>query len=410
MSNETVFPNGIISPSIVTDAITIDALTFNTSGGEINFNNNTIINANLKIPENVIINGDFQVAQRGSSWSEVASGIYPADRWKFTSGGSLSATWDINISSDVPSVSASGENFMTSLLFSTHTDVNAIDSTSYAYVSQKIEGYKYRLLRGKPMTLSFWSKVTIGRNIGVFIKDVANSVYFVHPFVYATSDDWIFYKINIPAPTIGTWTTDNTGSLEVGFTFWCGSGHLDITNLDVWHSGSDIFAGNGAQIGLTSGEYASITGVSLVPGDYAYPYQHESYTEVLKKCKRYLCKIQHDTCYGEGAIYSLPTGTTSTFQIFLSLPEQMAKYPTLETSTVGTGAGDTFRVWNVGYDPGYTPSEFYVNSITLLGSSLSLANLSINVAGYGDHWIPGIDTAYLRDHGDASYLLFNAEL
>ena len=59
------------------------------------------------------ITTDFNVWQKGTSFSSVLAGIYTADRWLYLKSGSM--VHDMSLSSDVPTVAQSGRLFSNSL-------------------------------------------------------------------------------------------------------------------------------------------------------------------------------------------------------------------------------------------------------------------------------------------------------
>ena len=110
----------------------------------------------LQPNQNAIINGDFNVWQRGTSFSSVANLTYTADRWIYAKSGVM--VHDVISSTDVPTVAQAGRLISNSLKIDCTTIDSSIGSGDFNLLTQKIEGYNFVPLAQKAMTLSFWLK------------------------------------------------------------------------------------------------------------------------------------------------------------------------------------------------------------------------------------------------------------
>ena len=114
--------------------------------------------ADLFSNKNAIINGDFNIWQRGSSFISIADQQYSADRWIYAKSGAM--VHDISRTTDVPTAAQAGRVFNYSLLIDCQTIDNSISATDYCVIEQRIEGYNFLPIAQKPLTLSFWVKAT----------------------------------------------------------------------------------------------------------------------------------------------------------------------------------------------------------------------------------------------------------
>ena len=136
--------------------------------------------------KNKIINGDFGVWQRGTSFSGT---VYTADRWLVNYGTSPTVTQ----STDVPN-----SNYLYSL---------SVSGSNYTTISQRIESFNARQLVGKTITLSFWAKQTSGSGIGVALYyatavDNFASVTQISSNSPSVTSSWAYYQIQIPASSV----------------------------------------------------------------------------------------------------------------------------------------------------------------------------------------------------------------
>ena len=98
---------------------------------------------------NKIINGKFNVAQRGTSFVGLANN-YGLDRWGLSQVSS--AVTDLLQSTDVPP----DNEFLYSHRITVTTADASIAAGDYYLVSQAVEGYNARDFIGRTFTLSFW--------------------------------------------------------------------------------------------------------------------------------------------------------------------------------------------------------------------------------------------------------------
>lgn len=176
---------------------------------------------------NILINGDFQVWQRGTSFTNIEN-QYTADRWCIKN--SKAKTSLVEKSTDVPS----GQHMCQSIHLKEVTEENS-----------NLRYYFEKALKGT-FTLSFWYKTSAAFN--TYIND------------------------NGALQHLGKLTTLNTWSKAI-FTFSATS----LTFLSIVHTMS---------IGNTY-----ITGVKLEVGDVATAFSPRPYSEEIDLCQRYFQRV-----------------------------------------------------------------------------------------------------------------------
>ena len=173
---------------------------------------------------NLIINGDFQIWQRGTNFFDIAN-AYSADRWMIKNAKGNTAV--VERSSDVPD----GQPMSQSMHIQETIDENT-------YLRYNLE----QVLRGT-MTLSFWYKTSVAFNS--YIHDNGSLIH--------------LGKLD----TLNTWA-------RASFTF--NATALSFVNIIHATFVGDIY----------------ITGVKLEYGSVATPFVPRLYAEELLMCRRYL--------------------------------------------------------------------------------------------------------------------------
>jgi hypothetical protein len=228
---------------------------------------------------NRIINGGFDVWQRGISGFSTSTGTYTADRWR------NDQTITVVQSSDVPNV-----NSRFSL------DVTQ-GSTSYGTFVQRIEVANCFDLVGKQVTLSFWA------------KSISGSVPMNVLLRYAGSSDNFTSPVNIQA--IGSTITTSWAY----YTFTFNALPSQVANgLEVC-----IYR----DLGSAQTRYSQI---QLEVGSVATPFERRPYGLELALCQRY-CELASSA---PGRAYS---GTAAEFHMTYKVTKRAA--PTIAINPNG---------------------------------------------------------------------------
>lgn len=240
--------------------------------------------ADLQPNRNAIINGDFNIWQRGFSFTSVASGTYTADRWVYSKDGTM--VHDITRSTDTPTVAQAGRLFLSSLKIDCQTAQASIGATNFASIKQIIEGYNFLPLAQKAMTLSFWVKATKTGIYNASLRNLGNDRSYVFDIAINTSSTWEQKIITIPAsPSAGTWDYANNAGLSLTIHLACGTTFQGTANA--WLTGN--FAATANQVNAcdsTSNDFF-ITGVQLEAGSVATPFEYRTIQQELSLCERY---------------------------------------------------------------------------------------------------------------------------
>jgi len=285
---------------------------------------------------NRIINGDMRIDQRNAGAS-VTSG-FPVDRFQVYS--TQSSKWTAQQSTTAPT------GFTNSVIITSSSSYSPISSDYFSYTT-RIEGFNVADLdwgtaNAKTITVSFWVRSSLtGTWTGALHNDAFNRVY---PFSYTISsaNTWEYKTVTIAGDTTGTWLTNNSVGIEIGFAFSVGSSGLGTAGA--WTNTASIFGATGQTNLLgTNGATFYITGVQLEQNTSATPFERRLYNQELANCKRYYQKTYEigtalGTNTNTGAISVFYNGTYGAANGFRFETEMRAS-PTLTGYSVGGTSG-----------------------------------------------------------------------
>ena len=248
--------------------------------------------------KNRIINGAMVIDQRNAGAS-VTSG-FPVDRFQVYS--TQSSKWTAQQSTTAPT------GFTNSVIITSSSSYSPISSDYFSYTT-RIEGFNVADLdwgtaNAKTITVSFWVRSSLtGTWTGALHNNAFNRVY---PFSYTISsaNTWEYKTVTVTGDTTGTWLTNNSVGIEIGFAFSVGSSGLGTAGA--WTNTASIFGATGQTNLLgTNGATFYITGVQLEIGSTATPFERRLYNQELANCQRYFYLISQPPFRG---VVSAATG------------------------------------------------------------------------------------------------------
>ena len=241
----------------------------------------------LKSNKNAIINGDFNIWQRGTSFASVAAVTFAADRFYYNKSGAM--VHDISRSTDVPTFAQAGRLFNYSMKVDCQTVDSSIGATDLCIIETPIEGYNFLPLAQKTMTLSFWVKATKTGVYCIYLANSNNDRSYVAECTINASNTWEFKTITIAAsPSAGTWNYTNGVGLRAGFVLAAGSNNQ--TTKDTWQSGAYFATANQVNACDSTSNDFYLCGIQLEAGSVATPFENRTIQEELALCQRYFEK------------------------------------------------------------------------------------------------------------------------
>ena len=239
---------------------------------------------------NKVINGGMVIDQRNAGAAVTVnntSDVYTLDRYG-AYGQATDGVFTVSRSTQAP------QGFINSALITVTTADASIGASQFYGFYQKIEGYNIADLgwgtaNASTVTLSFWVRSSVTGTFGGALRNGAFDRSYPFSYTINSADTWEEKTVVIAGDTSGTWATDNTTGVLVGWSIGDGSSRLSAAG--VWAAGN--FAGATGQTNLiaTNGATFYITGVQLEAGDTATPFEHRSYGQELALCQRYYYKL-----------------------------------------------------------------------------------------------------------------------
>ena len=239
------------------------------------------------IGKNGIINGDMTVPQRGTSFAAIADSTYSLDRWRYNKSGATVHT--VTQDTDVPTVAQAGRLFTHSMKLALTTADTAIAAGDFCIVVQPVEGYNFRALAQRIITLSFWIKSPITGIHCASLVNSGNDRSIVKEFTISVVNTWEKKTLTFAAsPSAGTW--DYINGIGCNVRFCLAAGSTFQTTADTWQTGNFLATANqvnGVNTGITP---YFITGVQLEAGSVATEFEGRQFEQEYALCRRYYQK------------------------------------------------------------------------------------------------------------------------
>ena len=278
--------------------------------------------------KNRIINGAMVIDQRnaGASVSPNTSvDVFPCDRFAVQASQNSKCT--------AQQVTTAPTGFKNSLKI-TSSSAFSVGVNDYFDIYQKIEGYNFADMAfgtasAATFTLSFWVQCSLTGTFGGSVYNNAFNRSYPFSYTISSANTWEYKTVTIVGDQSGTWTTDNTCGLGVGFGLGVGTNYSGTSGA--W-TGSGKFAPTGAtSVVGTNGATFYITGVQLEKGSTATSFDYRPYGTELALCQRY-CNV-----FGNGgyAYQNFSTGmapSTTLVESVFFVPATMRTQPTITTS------------------------------------------------------------------------------
>ena len=340
------------------------ASDINDTNGTINLVGQT---QNFYAGKNKIINGDFGVWQRGTSFTTPATGSYTADRWVVNYNGIGSTR---TISRQTFTAGTAPVSGYESSFFYRYAQSVAGTTGTFSNFATRLEDV--RLLAGQTATISYWAKADATRAVTANIEQNFGSggsspVYTTGTSVNLTTS-WVRYTQTFTVPSISGKTIGTSSFLSPYFDL-----PLNTTfTIDVW--------GVQLEVGSTATAFQTATGT--IQGE-------------LAACQRYYWRNTSGKLYGFLAFGGNINATNA--DCVVNFPITMRTNPTaIEYANLGwyvPGAG-TYAVSAVAINGDYQST--YMGRISL---TITSGTSTGGIVGY-----------LLANNNTAAYLSFTAEL
>jgi len=300
---------------------------------------------------NKIINGNFDIWQRGTSDAASSTSRYLADRWRnfgVTSTIAMSRQAFTVGQTDVPNEPA---YFWRGVVASTAGEGNVIT------FNQRIESV--RTFAGKNVTLTFWAKADAPKNMSIEFMQIfgsggspSASVNTIGVLKVALTTSWQKFTHTVAIPSIAGKTLGTTHDGYVQMTFYLDAGSDYNTRTD--------------SLGHQSGTF-DIAQVQLEEGEVATPFEQRPIGLEESLCLRY-CWVITPAAGITIPVWFGVAHSASALRTVLPLAVQMRVSPTLTiTGSLASvqGDGGTKTV-------GYTSTTLYQNFLYVVFTGTDL--------------------------------------
>ena len=267
---------------------------------------------------NKLINGDFSVAQRGTSLTSTDSANndakYTLDRWQLFSDGN-----------DIVDVTQETTTVPTNQLYAIALDVETANKKFG--IAQKIEQKNCVDLIGQEVTLSFKAKVSSTTNL----DNVKCAIIAWDGTADTLTDD-----------IVSAWGSEGTDpTLATNYTYENTPANLNLTTSYATYTTTATIDTSGAKnvvvfiwsdVTTTSaGEFLYVTDVQLEKSPSNTPFERKSYGRQLADCERYYWKWQTvaSETFGKGLWFN----GDNYIDTHLKFPTTMRSIPTVSTNS-----------------------------------------------------------------------------
>jgi hypothetical protein len=324
--------------------------------------------------KNKIINGDFGIWQRGTSFTNPSINAFVSDRWRWNgdgSGGTRIWSQQSFTPGTAPVAGYEGQYFMR------YNQSVATSGTTYEnFLIQPIENA--RTFAGQTVTLSFWAKAdTAGRTIGLaalqYCGTGGSGTFAVYPSGPTLTTSWVRYTATFTVPSLSGKTVTSDSILQIIFSV----GSLNtVQTLDIW-------------------------GVQLEAGSVATPFTTASNTlqGELALCQRYYYRQSPAT--GGGAYRTFGNGSALSSTVVyasIQMPVPLRAYPSTSVEY-----GGTIMVYD-GVTGTNVTGLSMVTAYTTPNIIVIQAVVSSGATQYRPYWLAANNDLY------TAYLGFSAEL
>jgi hypothetical protein len=302
--------------------------------------NDGSVQASAPIGKNLIINGNMQIAQRGTSATGlgITSGYYTCDRYKYASNGSPTFQFTQTQDTDAPS----GQGFANSIKMDCTTAQASLGTSDHLYIETRFEGQNLQHLKkgtsnAESVTLSFWVKSNKTGTYSVTVFDFDNTRQIASTYTIDTANTWEKKTLTFVGDITGTLDNDNAGSIGIYWSLGLGTNRTDGTLQTTWGSYVEGNWGSSSQVNLadSTSNYINITGVQLEVGEGASDFEFLPYDVQLARCQRYFEPIINDSLgYNIGQIVGSSFNTTRNFTL-IYMKQIKRAIPTIAASGVG---------------------------------------------------------------------------
>ena len=307
---------------------------------------------------NLIINGDMQIAQRGTSQTGVANnaseGYNTLDRFALNFYGNEGGVATVSQDTTVPSDTTYGK-FSKSIKIDVTTADTSLGATGSHAIKQTIEssyihhsGWDYTSSSSK-ITLQFWAQSVKAGDYHIMFRchDASGERYYISKYTLV-ANTWKHIEIVVPGDSNLVFNDDNGEGLEVRWMLSAGDDRNDATAGTWFAPGSDYDQTTNTQVNFfdSTDNNFFLTGVQLEVGDVASGFEHLPHDMQLQRCSRYYHPLSYGLLSSAPVMFGLAFGGldgsnvgSDNVMFPYNFPVPMRDAPTVTVGSAGSGTG-----------------------------------------------------------------------
>lgn len=337
--------------------------------------------------DNIMINGNFDIWQRGTSFSGVSGINYATDKWR---NNSATGSYDYSRSVDVPN---NRSTYSMEITVNSAADLSG--TGKFTGVNHVIEGHQYAKIAGKQATLSFWVKNSVVGTYTILLFNGSSNgqdLRQTKTYTIDQADTWEKKELVFFADDrAGEWSFDSNAGLQVYFSFGSSS-DLVAAQDDVWAfqgiTESPLATNTFA---ATPGATLNIAQVQLHEGVGSLPYRTSGKTiqDELAACQRYFQLLGS----GMHGAFGDTSQNTAAFVFEPKVPLRAAPTVTIQGSiqiryhAAGNGLTGAFTPNNATIDTSGIDIVIGFSTGVGFGATQNRNYCRCEVGGGGDIWV-----------------------
>jgi hypothetical protein len=332
---------------------------------------------------NAIYNGNFNIWQRGTTFTAPAADEYTADRWAWRKVGA--GVVNILRSTDVPNGLSD---------FSIHVDVTTADASLAAtdiygleYRVEGLDSAKFGLgtAAAETITISFWVKATKTGIHSVALQNSAVNRSYAAEYTVDVTNTWEKKSITIILDTAGTWLRTNGIGLAVFFALAAGSNFTGTPGA--WDTADDKASTNQVNSMDNAANDFRLSQVQLEVSAAVTPFSPRPFTDELLLCRRYYQKtFLYDTAPATGTgregclFFRVPWGGgTQVMSVGRQLIPAMRDDPAERTYYNPVNANANWYNNSIAADSGAAVSHLDSEQVGITGVTLLIGDLEADL-------------------------------
>lgn len=278
----TITPNGSGS---ITLPVTTGNVAVTTTTGKLLYNGVEVATTGLGNAKNAIINADFDIWQRGTSFAAIANNATSADRFRY-SKDTTGAIHTITRDTDVPTTAQAGAKINYSFKVDCTTADGAMAAGDTLNLTYPMEGYDFKRFVGQSGTLSFWVKAHKTGIHCVSFQSSGQDRSYVAEYTVSVADTWEYKTVTLTFDYAGgTWDYINGIGLRINWALMEGATYQTVAGA--WQNGNYFATANQVNACDSTDNNFWLSHVQFEVGSNATSFEQRPIQEELALCQRY---------------------------------------------------------------------------------------------------------------------------